>query len=471
MTQQKKSFVDHIWDVFASVKTAIVLFGLIASTSIIGTIIEQNAEPEKNIMVLQKVVGKELAPTAYKILDRLGFMDMYHSWWFVTLLALFAVNLIVCSLDRMPRVIRLMKEPIKPLDTPDKKFPIMATATVNGKPEDVRDSVLNAIQSMGFKPHNSPFAKGGFQFYATKGGWTRLGVYITHLSILVIMVGAIIGIFFGFKGYLNLPEGYISDVAYTRAGQPHKLGFSIKCEDFDVEFYGMSNAPKDYRSRLAVIKNGKVVLRKTIEVNDPLKFEGYTFYQSSYGMVPGAEGYAILRIIGPGGQEKTVYKKIGETFQIPGTNIIGKIIEFSPAIAFDNQGNPYTYSEMMNNPAIYVEFTEKGKDKYAGWILRRFPSTWRLPDGNRVEFIDYWGVQYTGLQVRKDPGVWIVYLGCAIMAFGLYVAFFMSHRRLWVFVTPSGKQTVIKVLGTANRNRVSFQRAVEKMLDKIQKNR
>jgi cytochrome c biogenesis protein len=468
MTEQKKTLVDRIWDIFASVKTAIVLFGLIASTSIIGTIIEQNAEPEKNLMVLKRIVGEELAPTAYRVLDALGFMDMYHSWWFVTLLVLFALNLIVCSLERLPRVLKIMREPIKPLDSPEKRFPIMATVTVNARPEEIREDVLKAIRGMGFKPENRPLDRGGFQFYADKGAWSRLGVYITHLSILIIMVGAVIGIFLGFKGFLNLPEGFVSDVAYSRTGQPHKLGFSIKCEDFDVEFYGMSNAPKDYRSRLAVIKNGRVVMRKTIEVNDPLKFEGYTFYQSSYGMVPGAEGYAILKVTGPTGQTETVYKKVGETFVIPGTDIEGKITDFSPAIAFDNQGNPYTYSDMMNNPAIYVEFKEGGKEKYSGWILRRFPSTWQLPDGNRVEFIDYWGVQYTGLQVRKDPGVWIVYLGCIVMAFGLYVAFFMSHRKLWVFVTPSGKQTTIKVLGTANRNRASFQRSVERMLAHIQ---
>ena len=40
---------------------------------------------------------------------------------------------------------------------------------------------------------------------------------------------------------------------------------------------------------------------------------------------------------------------------------------------------------------------------------------------------------YTGLQVAKDPGVWIVWLGCTLMMAGyLYVAFFMSHRRIWV---------------------------------------
>ncbi|RME65014.1 MAG: cytochrome c biogenesis protein ResB, partial [Nitrospirae bacterium] len=309
MSQEKKTLVDRIWDIFASVKTAIVLFALIASTSIVGTVIEQNAEPEKNLTVLSRLFGEELAPTLYRILDTLGFMDMYHSWWFVSLLALFALNLIVCSLERLPRVVALMKEPVRPLDSPDRKFPVMAAVTVKERPEQLREKILKELKHIGIKPENSPLEKGGFQFYGQKGAWSRLGVYITHLSILIIMVGAVIGIFLGFKGFLNLPEGATSEVAYSRTGQPHKLGFSIRCEDFDVEFYGMSNMPKDYRSRLAVIKDGKVVLRKEIEVNDPLRYEGYTFYQSSYGMVPGAEGYAILKLIGPGGKTETVYKR------------------------------------------------------------------------------------------------------------------------------------------------------------------
>ena len=32
-----------------------------------------------------------------------------------------------------------------------------------------------------------------------------------------------------------------------------------------------------------VLENGKEVLKKTIEVNDPLTYKGLTFYQSSYG--------------------------------------------------------------------------------------------------------------------------------------------------------------------------------------------
>jgi len=107
LPEEKKTIIDRIWGAFASVKFAIVIFSLIALTSVIGTILEQRAEPAKNILILSKIFGESLAPTVYKVFDSLGFIDMYHSWWFTGLLILFSANLIICSLDRLPRIWKL----------------------------------------------------------------------------------------------------------------------------------------------------------------------------------------------------------------------------------------------------------------------------------------------------------------------------------------------------------------------------
>ncbi len=64
------------------------------------------------------------------------------------------------------------------------------------------------------------------------------------------------------------------------------LGFSVRCDDFEVEFYENSQMPREYKSWLTVIEDGKEVMRKAIEVNDPLTYKGITFYQASYGMIP-----------------------------------------------------------------------------------------------------------------------------------------------------------------------------------------
>ena len=102
--------------------------------------------------------------------------------------------------------------------------------------------------------------------------------------------------------------------------------------------------------------------------------------------------------------------------------------------------------------------------KYSGWILKRYPQTWTLSDGNRVEFLDYWGVEYTGMQVRKDPGVLIVYLGCLLMAIGLYMTFFMSHKRVWVNISEEKSGLKVLVGASVNKNRAAFEAKIEKLV-------
>jgi cytochrome c biogenesis protein len=468
---KNKSLVDKVWDFFASVKLAIVIFALISLTSIIGTVLEQRAEPATNIKILGKLFGESVAPTLYNLFNKLGFMDMYHSWWFTALLVLFSVNLIVCSFDRLPRIWKLIREPVEPMNEGRlRKLPMSREVVLKGRPERVRDSVKEAIRSARFH-YTEVQQEKGYQFYAQKGNYTRLGVYLTHFSILIILAGAIVGIRLGFSGYLNLPEGAVSNVAFARTGKEIPLGFSVRCDRFDVEFYGNSDMPKEYRSWLTIIKDGRDVLTKSVVVNDPLTYEGVTFYQASYGLINEniEKGIFIFRVISKDGKTVDLNLRWGDTFQIPGTDITGKIVNFSPALRIGENGQAFTYADQMNNPAVFITFSESGKQKYSGWIMKRYPETWQLPDGNRVEFLDYWGVQFTGLQVRKDPGVWVVYLGCIAISLGLFIAFFTSHRKIWVEVTEDKNNSKVIIGGTCNKNRVSFERKIDRIISVLGK--
>ena len=465
MEQDKnKSFIDKVWDFFASVRFAIIIFTLIAATSVVGTILEQRAEPVRNIQVLSRLFGESAAPTLYNVFNSLGFMDMYRSWWFKTLLVLFAVNLIVCSADRLPRIWRLVKEPIGPLpEERIKKFLIHRELSMKGSADSLRDGILRAAKGIGFSCHAEKEEK-GWQFFAQKWNFSRLGVYLTHFSILIILAGALIGVTFGFKGFMEVGEGTVSNTAFG-GGKELTTDFYIKCDNFDVEFYGMSDMPKEYRSWLTVVKDGKEVMTKSITVNDPLTFEGITFYQSSYGLIPNGlgNGIFIFTVVSKNGKSSVLNLRLGDSFQIPGTSVTGKIMDFSPALRITN-GQAFTYADMMNNPAVFLDFSESGKHLFSGWIFKRNPETWQLPDGNRVEFDNYWGVEYTGLQVRKDPGVWVVYLGCILMSIGLFVAFFMSHQRIWIKLVQEKVSTRIIIGANTNKNRGALERKIEKIV-------
>ena len=71
-------------------KLAISILILLATTSIIGTVIEQNKTPQEYMQ------NYGMSESTYKALDALQFFDMYHSYWFLSLMGLFAINLICC---------------------------------------------------------------------------------------------------------------------------------------------------------------------------------------------------------------------------------------------------------------------------------------------------------------------------------------------------------------------------------------
>ncbi len=459
----KVSLIDQIWNFFSSVKLAVIVFIAISATSIIGTIIEQQAEPQKNLIVLKKLFGESASPYIYNILDFLGFTNMYHSWWFVLLLFIFAANLVICSIERLPKILKTIKEPASPLTYEQfKSMPIRDEVVLGEDIDHVKEKTVSALKKAGFK--TAIFEENdNTQIFAEKGRFSRLGVYITHLSLLTILIGAVVGIYLGFNGYLNLLEGEQSSFAYSKNENEIPLGFEIRCDDFDVSFYEKTDTPKSFLSILTIIENGKEVLTKTIGVNEPLRYKGITFYQSSYGFSPSMSSLFKFKVISKNGETEDIALRFGETFTVPDSNVKGTVSDFSPALAIDKRGRLFTYTESMNNPAVFIEFTENGKSVYNQWILKRYPETWTIPTGT-VEFRDLWGAQYTGLQVRKDPGVWLVYLGCFLMSIGLYVAFFMSHSRIWVRLSRNKGKTTLSLAATTNKYKASLQRKIEKII-------
>jgi cytochrome c biogenesis protein len=98
----------------------------------------------------------------------------------------------------------------------------------------------------------------------------------------------------------------------------------------------------------------------------------------------------------------------------------------------------------------------------------RFPRFDRMRKGDVVIAIaDYLPRYYTGLQVSRDPGVWVVYTGFILMIIGIYITFFMSHKQVCVEVTADGKKSRIMVAGTANKNKLGMENKVSNLSEKL----
>jgi cytochrome c biogenesis protein len=262
------------WKFFKSVKLALFSFFTLAIISIIGTVIQQNEAPAVYI--------REYGATTARLFEILGITDMYNSWWFIGLLVVFSINLIVCSLNRFPDTWRLVVMDNLAI-LPDRISRMRSRSTLaSGLPvSEIIAPLEQTLAATGWKPRKS-VREGEVLFAAQKGAWTRLGVYMVHISILVIFVGAIIGAFFGYKASLMLPMNSASDVVFKRgSNMPHNIGFTIRCDDFDISYYD-NGAPKEYRSQITILEGDKEMLSHALIVNDPLDYKGLTFYQSSY---------------------------------------------------------------------------------------------------------------------------------------------------------------------------------------------
>ena len=435
-TKKNTDFSKSLWDFFCSLKLTIVTLILLAATSIIGTVIQQNRSPQEYLQVYSE--------TTYRLFESLGFFDMYRSWWFLSLLGLFSINLIACSINRFPRVWKTVKEPVLVADdTLFRTFSNREEIVVTSPQAQVLDR-LKTFLAANFAEPVVTEKDGKIHLFAQKGAWSRFGVYVTHLSILIIFLGAIIGALFGYKAYVNIVEGSSTSQVWPRgSNQPIDLGFAVHCEEFSVSFYEGSGRPKEYKSVLTVVENGETVVdRRPIIVNDPLTYKGIVFYQSSYG--PAGDPTFQFRVRNRETGETAQYDiRQGQRVPLPGGGSF-RVANFAPS--FQNFG-----------PAARVElFPEKGPSR-SFTVLQAFPEfDAQRGDDYIFTMTDAKQRYFTGLQVAKDPGVWVVWVGCTLLVVGSLVAFFLSHRRIWVTIQPVGNKTGIKIGGTAHRNQPAF---------------
>ncbi len=447
MTTQKKDLTERTWDFFCSLKLTIILLLLLAVTSIIGTVIQQNAPAADYI--------REYGQSNYELFKALQFTDMYHSTWFIGILALFSVNLICCSIKNFPRVWKFVKEPtLVPGDGLLKNMTNRGDVTSKKSKEELVGPLTTFLSKEFAKPVKTE-KDGNIYLFAQKGIYSRFGAYVTHLSILIVMAGAIIGNIWGYKAWVNIVEGTSIDTVQSRSGGTIPLGFTVRCDDFDVSYYPNSMRPKDYNSDLVILENGQEILRKTIEVNDPLTYKGITFYQSSYG----AAGTARFKV-------KVKNNDSGDSMEIIADR--GQHINLPGGYAF--AVTDYTDNDRNFGPAIQLHVnTPDGKHGNPFVVWKNYPE-FDVKRGGVFSFslltIDQ--PQFTGLQVAKDPGVNIVWAGCFLMVFGSLTAFFFSHKRIWIRLTEQNGKTTATIAGNAHRNQPGFSLAFEELLSKFE---
>lgn len=452
----KKIFLSF----FSSLKLTIILLIIIAVASIVGTIIPQQYGGGESF--------RHLSPGFVKVFNSLQLFDMYHSVWFIILMGLLSVNLIVCSLDRFPASWKLFSA----IPSPDRKKPFE-----NLPPESViliekdRNEVIESVKNILTKRYKKIRRKDADSitfFYGEKGAYSNFGVYIIHLSILIVVTGAIIGSLLGFEAFVNIPEGESTNTVHLgRQKGVKKLDFTVRCDKFTISFYD-NGMPKEYRSNLSFLKDNNVILQGPLLVNHPITFNGIRFYQASYGSTPG--GQAHITVNRENKEETTIKVKQRDSFYLKEKNTKVKILRIEKNL-------------MSMGPAVLINIqSSEGNMRF--WVFKhidkirdRIPGLFKkVPKFNPGRFKPYYfGLNridsnyYTGLQLSHDPGVVIVAIGSIFIILGLFITFFSSHKRLWVRVDNQEGRSRISVGATSNKDPVGLKRETEHLLSYLKK--
>ena len=434
---------DVLWNIFSSLRLTIFLLILLAATSVLGTIILQNGTPQQYLATY--------GPDVTRILSFFGLLDLYHSWWFLAILALLVLNLVFCSLKRLPSVWRQIfrrKIDLSPSSIQAQSF--SQTFEASGKGKDLSEEMRRGIHRFFGNPMRIETPE-RLLFYFEKGRYGRLGVYITHLSVIVILVGGMIGSVFGFNGVVSIVEGETVDRIFLRKNGrsvPYPLGYKVRCDDFEITFYdtaGPKEFISEYTSSLSILEDGREVRREKVRVNHPMSHRGLKFYQSSYG----SEAEVILQARQRDGDGSHDFRlKRGDRVKLPGHDVVVQLLGYFPEVHNRGEG-------------VQLALFSRDQIPQRIWLFREVPDYDEKRGGAFIFALkDILVKNFTVLQVSRDPGVWVVWIGCTLMVSGIVLAFFVPHRRLWVHVSrEEGKPPKVLLGGNTHRNRVSFERA------------
>ena len=195
---REKTSKNPVWSFFSSVRLTVALLIIIALAAVVGTVIPQQDAASEAV--------QKLPPALSGALKVLQLHDLYRSPWFLLLMGLLTVNLVVCSLNRLPASLRLYHRQPEP-DRPGlyEELPPERVLAAEGSVEDEAARSEQALK----KALGSVERKGTDQatwLSGRKGAWSYFGVYVIHAGVLVIILGAVIGSILGFDGFVNVPK-------------------------------------------------------------------------------------------------------------------------------------------------------------------------------------------------------------------------------------------------------------------------
>ncbi len=431
--QKPEAFWPSFTKFWSSVKLGIVLMLAIAAASIIGTIVPQG-DPSG-------ITNLKMSDGAKQFFLAIGAHNVYYSGWFMSLLALFFLNLMMSTVTTViPRLkVGLRKPPEVSVSVQERHHDNKVYL-----PAQEIDSVARALKQHGYRVYQ---AKNG-GVVAHKGRWSRFSPLVTHLGLFTILIGGLVSGLAVFKASVPLFPGETihANQIVERLAQPrglfarHNYNWEVRLDKFWMDYYSPDRV-KQFYSNLSIVKDGKVVETKKIWVNEPFVYDGMWFYQSFWGV-----GGANVVV---DGKPQRVELQSGEPIGLRGS--LSRLTEIG-------KQSFIFYLPTERSDLMILRFNQG--DTRPMPVAQIAPGKSATVNGSTVTFEG--PALYSGLQTKSDPGIPVVYTGFVITMLGTALAFF-GLRQVWVGPREDG----YLMSGKANRGHAVFQQELVRIAIKL----
>jgi cytochrome c biogenesis protein len=406
----------------------------IAVFSISGTVIEQGetlAFYQSNYPEAPALFGF----LTWKVILLLGLDHVYRTWWFLALLILFGSSLTACTFTRQLPTLNVAQR--WSYYTQPRQFQKLAlSAELEGA---AANAVLPLLERKRYRTYQS-----GDTIYARKGIAGRIGPIIVHASMLLILAGSIYGAMTGFFAQELIPSGEPFRVQHVFDAGPWAMNqipkdWSAKVNRFWIDYTPNGTIDQFYSDLSILDAQGNEVKRKTIHVNEPLRYHGVTMYQADWAI-------AAVRVRL---NNSPVLQLPMAKLEATGGRIWGTWIPTKPDLS---EGVSLLAKDLQGTVLIYDNDGKLMSTVREGMAL----------EVNGVNLTIAELVGSTGLQIKADPGIPLVYLGFGLLMLGVVMSY-VSHSQIWAL--QMGDRLYIG--GRTNRAQVAFEREMLEILDQL----
>ncbi|WP_320673968.1 cytochrome c biogenesis protein ResB [Prochlorococcus sp. MIT 1341] len=418
----------------SNLKIAIALLFIIAIASALGTTIPQNQA--KDVYLNTYNQQPWLGLIKGELLLSLQLDHVYTSAWFLTLLIWLGLSLITCSWRRQIPTLRANLKWVDYLQPQQLgKLALAETFSIPKQTEKL-NYLTKHLKKQGWQVKNNQD-----RLAARKGVIGRVGPPLIHLGIVLLMIGAVWGSLQGEKIERFLAPGRSFDLL-NRNGINQ---LTINLDKFQID-RDQTGRPEQFRSKLELIEPGASKSSFwEISVNHPLRIHGMTIYQADWSLA------ALTVRIGNSPKLQLPLKSFPEL----GEQIWGLVLPTSPS---------------GENPLLLTISNEKGPievfDEEGNFINNLRPGSEKIEiNGLSLQVLDV--LAASGILLKRDPGVPMVYTGFAVILLGGSLSM-IATKQLWVIKDPN--ESVIHVGGLSNRNLIGLANELPILLSQAIKN-